>query len=470
MTASLSSRHLLNISGGKHSMRRLIFPLCLSVASCTSSTAPYEVPTRAFSPTSPQQQPVTQAFLSGQFKVLRSNRSIARDILQLTFFLENGKSLDTLTRFEGPISVRVLGDAPQSMHRDLNALLTRIREKAGIDISHTGQADANITLQLIPRSQIKKLVPNAACFVAPNVSGLRDYLENRSSVNSAWSRLERRTKMSIFLPSDASPQEIRDCIHEEMTQALGPVNDLYSLTDSVFNDDNVHATLTDFDLLVLRTLYDPTLRTGMSRGEVAASLSLILSRLNPIGDTLQGSTRAEISPKWNELISIALGAGASAPERIRAAERAVVVAKKSNFHDVRLGFSYFVLGRVSIGQNPSASRIAFDQSNAAYAKYKGTELHRAFVASQLAAFALSAGNSAETIAIVKPYIPVARQYENYALLSTLQLLQAEALELAGRSSEARSVRLDSMASARYGFGSETAVQARLREIASLSPR
>lgn len=103
-------------------MRRLIFPLCLTVASCTSSTTPFEVPTHAFSPTSPQQQPVTQALPSGQFKVLRSNRSIARDILQLTFFLENGKSLDTLTRFEGPISVRVLGDAPNSMHRDLNAL------------------------------------------------------------------------------------------------------------------------------------------------------------------------------------------------------------------------------------------------------------------------------------------------------------------------------------------------------------
>ncbi|MDG2339656.1 MAG: ATP-dependent transcriptional regulator, partial [Paracoccaceae bacterium] len=54
------------------------------------------------------------------------------------------------------------------------------------------------------------------------------------------------------------------------------------------------------------------------------------------------------------------------------------------------------------------------------------------------------------------------------LLSTLMLLEAEALEQAGNATDARSVRLDSLDLARYGFGSEKAVQARLREIASLS--
>ena len=50
--------------------------------------------------------------------------------------------------------------------------------------------------------------------------------------------------MAVFLPGDVSPQEIRDCLHEELAQALGPVNDLYRLTDSVFNDDNFNTVLT----------------------------------------------------------------------------------------------------------------------------------------------------------------------------------------------------------------------------------
>jgi hypothetical protein len=49
------------------------------------------------------------------------------------------------------------------------------------------------------------------------------------------------------------------------------------------------------------------------------------------------------------------------------------------------------------------------------------------------------------------------------------LLRAEALDLTGRSAEARTVRLDSLEWARYGFGPNRAVRAKLREISSLSP-
>jgi len=55
-------------------------------------------------------------------------------------------------------------------------------------------------------------------------------------------------------------------------------------------------------------------------------------------------------------------------------------------------------------------------------------------------------------------------------LSTLMLLQAEALDLTGQSAAAQAVRLDSLGWARYGFGSDSAVRARMREIAALSPR
>jgi hypothetical protein len=39
----------------------------------------------------------------------------------------------------------------------------------------------------------------------------------------------------------------------------------------VFNDDNIHAVLTSFDMLILRTYYDPALRNGMTRGQAAAT-------------------------------------------------------------------------------------------------------------------------------------------------------------------------------------------------------
>jgi hypothetical protein len=56
------------------------------------------------------------------------------------------------------------------------------------------------------------------------------------------------------------------------------------------------------------------------------------------------------------------------------------------------------------------------------------------------------------------------------VLATLMLIKAEALENEGRVAEARALRLDSLDAARYGFGSDKAVQARQAEIASLTLR
>ena len=104
-----------------------------------------------------------------------------------------------------------------------------------------------------------------------------------------------------------------------------------------------------------------------------------------------------------------------------------------------------------------------------YARTPGTDLHRAYVATQLGAYSVSKGQGAEALRLIAPHIDTARRRENAALLSTLLLLRAEALELENRAAEAQAVRVDSLGWARYGFGSDWAVRAKMREIASLNP-
>ena len=120
-----------------------------------------------------------------------------------------------------------------------------------------------------------------------------------------------RATWRIFLPNDASPQEARDCLHEELAQAIGPLNDLYRLPDSVFNDDNVHTVLTGFDMLILRAYYAPELRSGMTRAQVAAKLPAILSRYNPAGDNLSPVHASETPRAW--INAIQTGPWAPAP-------------------------------------------------------------------------------------------------------------------------------------------------------------
>lgn len=449
-------------------MRRVVLPICLMLGACVTGTI-NESPTRAATQ-SATIMPSMKAFSAPRpVPPSRSNSDIRRDFMELAFQLESGRALTTFTRFEGPISVRVTGSPPPNLAPDLNRLLHRLRTEAGIAITPTTSLHANITIQAVPRADIRRHLPKAACFVVPNISDLSEYRAAKRSRATNWSNLQSRERLAIFLPSDASPQEVRDCLHEELAQALGPLNDLYRLPDSVFNDDNVHTVLTGFDMLILRAYYSPDLHNGMTRGQVAARLPGILSRLNPDGDHVSPRHTAATPRAWIRAIQTALGPGSRPAQRQTAAKEAIKIAQAMGWTDHRRAFSHFALGRLSQGTDPQFAQTQFRIADQYYRQSPGTALHQAYAASHLAAHAVSRGQGQEALALIAPHLAIAERHENAALLATLLMLRAEALELTGRASEARTVRLDSLGWARYGFGTDWAVRAKLREISSLSP-
>ncbi len=401
--------------------------------------------------------------------VTRSNTSIARDFLDLSFQLENGVQLPTLTRFEGPITLRVTGDRiPVSLNPDLDRLLTRLRTEAGIEISRVPAAQpASITIEALSKAELARRAPNTACIVVPNVSSWEEFTRARRH-SLSWTEVTTRTQLSIFLPSDEAPQEIRDCLHEELAQALGPLNDLFRLSDSVFNDDNIHSVLTPFDMLILRATYDPALRSGMGAPQVAAALPGILDRIHPQGRGSDGRALAMDTPvAWQEAVLTALGEGALNTRRT-AAQNAVIISQENGWTDSRAGFSWMLLGRLSVSQDRVASHMALTTSYDIYAARPETRFHAAHVAMQLAALALSEGQYERAYTLSANAIPAAQEAQNAALLASLMLTEAEALVKLGRPSEARSLRLDSLGWARYGFGSDEQVRARVAEIAALA--
>ncbi|QYK40563.1 MAG: DUF2927 domain-containing protein [Paracoccaceae bacterium] len=59
------------------------------------------------------------------------------------------------------------------------------------------------------------------------------------------------------------------CLHEEIAQGLGLPNDSPRARPSIFNDDQEFALLTPHDELLLRLLYHPSLRPGMTEAEAS---------------------------------------------------------------------------------------------------------------------------------------------------------------------------------------------------------
>lgn len=57
------------------------------------------------------------------------------------------------------------------------------------------------------------------------------------------------------------------CIHEELAQSMGLINDSPRARPSIFNDNEEFALLTRQDELMLKMLYDPRLKPGMTLAE-----------------------------------------------------------------------------------------------------------------------------------------------------------------------------------------------------------
>lgn len=450
-------------------MLRYALPILVALSACAPSPST-EVAERAPGP-SLNLPPMKTFSARRSAGPNRSNTQIVQDFLDLSFQMESGRKLPWMTRFSGPIKVSVNAGAPGYLERDLSQLLARLRNEARIPISRARAGEtAQIIVEAIPRKQLQKAVPSAACFVVPNVAGWSEFKAKRGRGVTDWTRLSSRTRATVIIPSDVSPQEVRDCLHEEIAQALGPLNDLYRLPDSTFNDDNFHTVLTGFDMLILRAYYSPQLRNGMSRVEAARVLPGLMASLNPRGNFRSGTPVSGVVKEWNNAIGNALSVRTSPSRRAIHATQAVKIAQANGWRDNRLAFSLFVQGRVTLGRTPEKAIAAFVQSGNIYKSLYGQSVHTAHVATQMAAFALSSAQYSTAVKIVDEALPAARRSENAALLATLLMIKAEALGKIGSPQQARAVRLDALGWGRYGFGSERNVRARLNEVKALVPR
>ncbi|MFK5998317.1 MAG: DUF2927 domain-containing protein [Rhodobacterales bacterium] len=403
--------------------------------------------------------------------VKRSNIDIANEFLDLSFALESGQDLPVLSRFDGPITVAITDKAPANVVHELDLLVARLRSEAGLDIRRVTGSGANIYVDTVPKKQLQTMVPTAACFVVPNVTGWSDYRRNRFNKAVDWTRLKQRDRATVFMPNDVPLQESRDCLHEEIAQVLGPVNDLYRLADSVYNDDNFYLSLTAHDMLILKAYYAPEIRNGMTRPEAASVLPTILARLNPIGQNLPPARLKKTSPEWVQLISDTLGPRISNSKRRHSANRAVQMAKDFGYNDHRLGFAYFARGQVSLHDDPQLAALDFTRAYGIFKTLFGaSDIHTAKAAVQMASLSMSTGNLNEALKFINESIPAARKAQDGALLFSLLTMKAEAYEGLGRYADANTLRQQAIGWGYYGLASGSEIAKRMDMVATLRPR
>lgn len=255
-------------------MGRIACLILILAAACTTRTEPYRTAAQ------PPVESYKAALPAGT--TAYDNTDLTRLFVQLTMRLESGEALRGLQRFEAPVNVGITGDAAELYLPFLREFLAEIRARTGIDIS-SGPPPHNLLIRMVPGEEMLPM-SLAQCFILSSQPTWEAYTADPERYDDeVLSHDGALTRVGIFIPDTLEPFKVRECIVEEVTQALGPSNDLYGLASTIFNDDNAHTWPTQLDYLMLKVLYDPRLRSGIERLEAFAMAAKVLDEINPKG-------------------------------------------------------------------------------------------------------------------------------------------------------------------------------------------
>ncbi len=92
-------------------------------------------------------------------------------------------------------------------------------------------------------------------------------------------RAEDSAELALSVVALETSPDLPECVYEEVMQALGPINDSRTVAQTLFNDDRGETIPTSYDWLALSILYDPRLKTGMTRDEAEPEIEALVDAL-----------------------------------------------------------------------------------------------------------------------------------------------------------------------------------------------
>ncbi len=176
--------------------------------------------------------------------------------------------------------------ADQTLHERLSKLhLKHLAEITGVDIYPvTKEQDANLRIIFSTENHLEQELLSEFKIKSKKQ---REYLF-RNSVCLAHFSINadgRINKAIVIIPVDRARAHAKlvACIVEELTQIMGLPNDSEKVFPSVFNDKSYNELLTGLDYLLLKMLYHPMVKPGMSEYQVRPILQKIITAFDRQG-------------------------------------------------------------------------------------------------------------------------------------------------------------------------------------------
>ena len=199
-----------------------------------------------------------------------------------------------LLRWEAPVRIAVTFGAgvPTTTRReDLANVMryaARLSDVSGHQVSMVEPEEANFHVLVLGEAErrasaplLRRIVPRISDSTIRTATDVpRSTYCLALAFPEASDTFALRTVIAIVRAEHPSLTRL-SCYHEEIAQGLGLLNDSPNARPSIFNDDEEFALLTGHDELLLRMLYDPRLKPGMTAVEAAPIVRIIAEELLP---------------------------------------------------------------------------------------------------------------------------------------------------------------------------------------------
>lgn len=199
-------------------------------------------------------------------------------------FVKNGAPR-RLKKLETDVRMTISGSTLDAKDREhIYDAMNRLGRATGVRMTESG-VDPMIRLMILTREERLAFSRQAADdprwhFIAQNVAN--DL--GRAVCGTYYSRDRQRpgrVDYIIVIPAEVQGILRRSCIEEELGQAFGPGADFDEARPSIFNDDAEFALMTRHDEDLMRILYDPRLKAGMTADEAMPIVKRIVEELRP---------------------------------------------------------------------------------------------------------------------------------------------------------------------------------------------
>ncbi len=221
---------------------------------------------------------------------------LARNFEQIAFFNEYDGNFtgrggaSPLRRWTAPVRMEIIfGENVQPSQKasdtaDIRAYVARLARVTGHPISLSGPPNF-IVIVASEDNRVEALADAATRVPGITADSLRAMANMRRDTYCAVAAYAAGPQANTYTAAVAviraeNPDLLRlSCVHEELAQGLGLANDSPGARPSIFNDDDEFALLTRHDELLLKMLYDPRLKIGMSAAQAMPIVRTIAAEL-----------------------------------------------------------------------------------------------------------------------------------------------------------------------------------------------